>query len=226
MQPQPQSPSLLRLSFNQNNTCFAAASATGFQVFRINPFTELFRRDFSGSGIGHVEMLFHSNILALVGGGSRPQFPPNKVMLWDDNKGRCFGELSFRSAVRSIRLRRDRIVVVVELKVFVYNIADFKLLHQVETVVNPKGLCAVSQSAGSLVLACPGLHKGQVRVDHLAAAQKRRTIFVSAHDSALACLALTLDGKFLATASSKGTLIRVFDSAKGTLLQEVCSVSY
>ncbi|KAF7818224.1 autophagy-related protein 18a-like [Senna tora] len=139
-------------------------------------------------------------------------------MIWDDHQGRCIGELSFRSAVRGVRLRRDRIIVVVEHKIFVYNFADLKLLHQIETFVNPKGLCAVSQLAGSLVLACPGLHKGQIRVEHYA---QKKTKFISAHDSRIACFALTLDGLLLATASTKGTLIRIFDTANGTLLQEV-----
>ena len=40
------------------------------------------------------------------------------------------------------------------------------------------------------------------------------TKFISAHDSELACLQLTLDGSMLATASEKGTLIRVYDAAK------------
>lgn len=215
-------PSLLRLSFNQDQTCFAAAADTGFGVYSCDPFRRLFRRDFSAGGIGHVEMLLRSNILAVVGGGSHPQFPPNKVLLWDDYKGRCFGELCFRDTVRGVRLRRDRIVVALEMKVLVYNFADFKLLHQVETVANPKGLCAVSQHGGSVVLACLGLHRGEVRVEHFA---KKKTNFVLAHSSSIVCFALTLCGKLLATASTRGTLIRVFDTANGALLQEVRFVS-
>lgn len=89
-------------------------------------------------------------------------------------------------------------------------------------MANPKGHCTVSQLADSMVLVCPGLHRGQVRVEHYA---QKKTSFVSAHDSGIACLALTLDGKFLATASTKGTLIRVFDTENATLLQEVGAVS-
>jgi WD repeat-containing protein 45 len=48
------------------------------------------------------------------------------------------------------------------LQVLVYNFADLKLLHQIETLANPLGLVAVSSTAESTVLACPGLHTGQV----------------------------------------------------------------
>uniref|UniRef100_A0A6N2MLN8 Autophagy-related protein 18a n=1 Tax=Salix viminalis TaxID=40686 RepID=A0A6N2MLN8_SALVM len=225
--PQSTSPtpriSLLHLSFNQDFGCFAAGTDHGFRINNCDPFREIFRRDFdgvgnSGGGIGVVEMLFRCNILALVGGGPDPQYPPNKVMIWDDHQSRCIGELSFRSEVRSVKLRRDRIIVVLEQKIFVYNFADLKLLHQIETIANPKGLCAVSHGAGSLVLVCPGLQKGQVRVEHYSS---RRTKFIMAHDSRIACFALTQDGQLLATASTKGTLVRIFNTADGTLLQEV-----
>lgn len=210
---------LYRVSFNQNGSCFAIGTDCGISVYSCDPFCEMFRRYFdNGGGIGIVEMLFRSNILVFVGNGDNPQYPRNKVIIWDDHQSRCIGELRFRSAVRGVRLRRDCIVVILEQKIYIYNFADVKLVHQIETISNPKGLCEISQTAVSPVLVCPGLQNGQVRVEHFTS---KRTKFVFAHDSRIASFALSHDGHVLATASIKGTLIRIFSTQDGTLLQEV-----
>ncbi|GFY90588.1 transducin/WD40 repeat-like superfamily protein [Actinidia rufa] len=122
-------PSLLHLSFNQDFGCFASGTDRGFRIYNCDPFREIFRR--------------RSTL--------------NKVMIWDDHQGRCIGELSFRSEVKSVRLIKDKIVVVLLQKIFVYNFSDLKLLHQIETIANPKGLCEVSHQSASMVLVCPGL---------------------------------------------------------------------
>ncbi|TMW96030.1 hypothetical protein EJD97_008012 [Solanum chilense] len=210
---------LYRVSFNQNGSCFAIGTDCGISVYSCDPYCEMFRRYFdNGGGIGIVEMLFRSNILVFVGNGDNPQYHRNKVIIWDDHQNRCIGELRFRSAVRGVRLRRDCIVVILEQKIFIYNFADLKLVHQIETMSNPKGLCEISQTAVSPVLVCPGLQNGQVRVDHFTS---KRTKFIFAHDSRIASFALSHEGNVLATASTKGTLIRIFSTQDGTLLQEV-----
>ncbi|XP_038980399.1 autophagy-related protein 18c-like [Phoenix dactylifera] len=209
---------LLSVSWNQDYGCFAAGTSNGFRIFNCDPFKETFRRDLKGGGFGIVEMLFRCNILALVGGGANPQYPPNKVMIWDDHQSRCIGEFAFRSDVRAVKLRQDLIVVVLEHKIYVYKFLDLKLLHQIETLANPRGLCCLSHHSNTSVLACPGLHRGQVRVEHFGL---KVTKFISAHDSHIACITLTMDGLLLATASTKGTLIRIFNTMDGTRLQEV-----
>lgn len=127
------------------------------------------------NGIGIVEMLFRCNLLALVGGGPSPRYPPNKVMIWDDHRGRCIGELSFRQRVLAVKLRRDRVAVALMDRVYVYNFSDLTLLDQIHTVNNPLGLLSLSPDAGGLysgagesvgmVLACPSINRGGVRVE-------------------------------------------------------------
>jgi len=213
-----QAAELLYVGFNQDQGCFACGTDSGFRIFNCDPFKQTYRRDFPNGGIGIVEMLFRCNILALVGGGRNPRYPPNKVMVWDDHQNRCIGELSFRSEVKAVRMSRERVVVVLEYKVYVYNFADLNLLHTIETASNPRGLCSLCPDSRACVLACPGLQKGHVKVELF---DITRTTIVPAHESSLGHLATNLDGTRLATASERGTLVRVWDTKSGQRLHEL-----
>lgn len=209
---------ILYASFNQDQGCFACGMDDGFRIYNCEPFRETFcRSDFKG-GIGIVEMLFRCNLLALVGGGRNPKFPENIVKIWDDHQNRAIGELMFRSEVKAVKLRRDRVVVVLLQKVYVYRFSDLKLLDQISTVENERGLIALCPDSSSVVLACPGVTQGSARVELY---DLRKSHIIPAHESKLAALALNQQGTRLATASDKGTLIRIFDTSTGELLKEL-----
>jgi hypothetical protein len=218
---------ILFCGFNQDQSCFVCGTESGFRVYNSDPFTLTFRRDFD-AGLGPVAMLFRCNILALVGGGSKPRFQLHKVMIWDDKQPRCIAELSFRSQVRAVRLRRDLVVIAIDTKIYMYRFADLSLVEHVETINNPKGLVALSSSPDQIVFACPGMQKGRVLVvfyntdpSDEAAPQRSRTTIIAAHETSLAVIAVNFDGTRLATASEKGTLVRVYDTATAAQLQEL-----
>ncbi|KAE8668506.1 Autophagy-related protein 18c [Hibiscus syriacus] len=188
-----------------------------FRIYNCQPFKETFNRNLKTGSFKIVEMLFRCNILALVGGDSNSHYPPTKVIIRDDSQSRCIGEFGFRYEVRAVKLRRDRIVVVLEHKIYVHSFLTLELLHQIVTLANPRGLCCLSYHSNTSVLACPGLYRGQVRVEHFGLNVVK---LINAHDSDIACLTLTFDGLLLVTASTKGTLIRIFDTMDGTCLQE------
>lgn len=157
--------SLLTCAFNQDGGCLAIGTTSGFSVHNLHPqYAVSVKRDLNG-GIGLVEMLFRCNLMALVGGGPSPQAPPHRVLIWDDHAKREIGELSFRQVVLRVRLRKDAIAVALRDRVYVYHLADLSLRDKIYTADNPHGLLCLSTQIQDMVLACPSVTPGHVRVE-------------------------------------------------------------
>ena len=216
MDTKSSSEKILHINFNQDQTCFAVSIEKGFRIFNSYPFKDTFKREFDG-GIGIISMLFRSNILALVGGGAHPNYPPNKVILWDDHQMKCIGELSFKTDVKAVKLRKDRIIVALEQRIYIYQISDLKLIDVIDTYLNPFGICTLCPKDSTIVVS-PDKNKGHIRIINYDA---NTNIEVKAHESSINSISINQDGKLCATASDKGTLIRIFSTEKGKLIQEL-----
>lgn len=161
----PTQSSLLSCTFNQDGGCLAIGTTTGFSVHNIHPKCSLsVQRQLQG-GIGQVELLFRCNLMALVGGGPCPHSPPHRVLIWDDHIPKEAGELSFRQVVLRVRLRKDTIAVALRDRVYVYHLADLSLRDKIYTADNPHGLLSLSTQIQDMVLACPSVTTGHVRVE-------------------------------------------------------------
>ncbi len=123
-------------------------------------------------------------------------------------------------------------------------------LHTFPTQPNPRGLVSLSPSSANSVLAFPAPASaaptsntkssssssssgvsGTVQVVDLSADEADKDVpplVIAAHDSRLSCLSVNIAGTLLATASDKGTLIRVFSTERtegggsgGTMVAEL-----
>ena len=95
-----------------------------------------------------------------------------------------------------------------------------RVIHTIRDIPsNPKGLCALSVDNEKSYLAYPGSSQvGEVQI--FDTINLRAITMIPAHDSPLAAIAFDWYGTKLATASEKGTVIRVFSVPQGKRLFE------
>ena len=112
-------------------------------------------------------------------------------------------------------------------RVLVYSLSSQPVkLFSYETGENQKGLVAMSSqttAAGNCVIAFPGRAPGQIQVVEIPTSASNSsskptnppTSIILAHNSSLSSIAVSPNGQYVASASEKGTLIRVFESKSG-----------
>ncbi|XP_043483225.1 WD repeat domain phosphoinositide-interacting protein 4-like [Leptopilina heterotoma] len=219
---------ILSLRFNQDQGCFTCCMESGLRIYNVEPLVEQahFESDLMGS-IGIGEMLWRTNIIAIVGGGSKPKYADNTVLIYDDQAKKFVLEITFTGPIKAVRLRRDKLIVALqrEIHVFSFPVPTRRLLT-LETRDNPKGLMEVATlaTANKQLLAFPGHKIGSVQLVDLGATDSGSSsapATLTAHQGALACLAVNPSGTMVATASAQGTLVRVWDSARRQLLVEL-----
>uniref|UniRef100_A0A8C6S9C2 WD repeat domain, phosphoinositide interacting 1 n=1 Tax=Neogobius melanostomus TaxID=47308 RepID=A0A8C6S9C2_9GOBI len=130
---------------------------------------------------------------------------PERINIYHFKKGTEICSYSYPRPVRCVRLNRQRLVVCLEESIYIHNIKDMKLLQTL-------GVC------GSYLAFPSSLGSGELQL-YDAAALSPVTV-IPAHHSPLAALCFNASASRLASASQKGTVIRVFSVPQGQRLFE------
>ncbi|KAF9897734.1 autophagy protein [Lobosporangium transversale] len=186
----------------------------------------LISRFLADSSIGIVEMLFCTSLVAIVGAGDQPVSSPRRLQIINTKRQSTICELTFPTSILSVKLNRKRLIVVLEDQIYVYDISNMKLLHTIETSPNPNAICALSPSSDNCYLAYPSptpsptspFHNngrddshgpsGDVLIFNALTLQVVN--IVQAHKTSVSNISINFDGTMLATASDKGTVIRIW----------------
>uniref|UniRef100_A0A8C4R7G9 WD repeat domain, phosphoinositide interacting 2 n=1 Tax=Eptatretus burgeri TaxID=7764 RepID=A0A8C4R7G9_EPTBU len=199
-------------NFNQDYTSLAVGSKSGYRLFTLNSVDKLEQiyECTDTEEVCIVERLFSSSLVAIVS-----LTAPRKLKVCHFKKGTEICNYSYSNTILAVKLNRQRLIVCLEESLYIHNIRDMKVLHTIrETPPNPAGLCALSISNDNCFLAYPGSATiGEAQV--FDTVNLRAVTMIPAHDSPLAAMAFDATGTRLATASEKGTVIRVFTVPEG-----------
>ena len=279
------------VSFNQTGSCLTIGTSQGYGLYNCSPFgkfhSELAANNASSDttgGYSIVEMLFSTSLVALVGNGASPQLSPRTLRLINTRRGTVVCEISFPTPVLSVQMNRGRLVVLLALQVYVYDLPTLSLLRVIDRAPTRSHQVCVSAGSGRNLLVYPspsqtiaselrpGLTTNNVNLlhnklsdplsedmevdagdsdsdleDNIAASDVAApvsssvhahprtkhgdvivfdldalepTLVVEAHENAIAAIALSADGSLLATASERGTIVRVFSTVTGLKLYQ------
>ncbi|KAL3986280.1 WD domain G-beta repeat family protein [Acanthocheilonema viteae] len=220
------------VGFNQDATSLALGAASSYALYSIKKtdkldlihesyrqFSDDKKKSVEVSEIMLIERLFSSSLLMLVSTQA-----PRKLRIYHFQKNNEICAQSYTNTVLAVRLNRDYMVVCLEDIVYIHTVKDMKadifpVIHTIrDTPSNISGIVDLSSTVNSF-LAYPGsINNGHVQLFDVTRLNSMNTI--SAHTSPLAALRFSYDGKKLATASTRGTVIRVFDTESGDRLYE------
>ena len=206
---------ILYINFNQDGTCIAVGTETGFKIINISPFLDLYYKDLNG-GIGIIEMLYKTNILALVGGGKNPKFKLNELIIWDEEKDTQICKIKTKYKILNTKIRENKIYIANKSQILVFDFNTLNLIETLETK-NIRGLISLCYKED--IVAYPDIqHEGTVKIKNY---DKNKEDILKAHKTPLNCIQLNQDGTMIGTCSLKGTLIRVYNIANKQLIREV-----
>ncbi|KAF2143729.1 uncharacterized protein K452DRAFT_224868 [Aplosporella prunicola CBS 121167] len=209
------------VTFNQDYSALGVATKKGIRLYDTEPFSKYFEGEEGDVSI--MEMLFSTSLVALIQS-------PRLLRIRNTKRHSTICELTFPTRVLAVRLNRKRLVVVLEDQIYLYDISNMKMLYTIETSPNPHGIVALSPSSERNHLVYPLPKKDAPNFSaaphapptgpHVAPRTGELLIFdatkmeavnvIEAHQGPLSCIALNNEGTLLATASEKGTIIRVF----------------
>jgi len=126
-------------------------------------------------------------------------------------------ELNFLSTVLNVKLSYAHLLAVLENKIHIFDLRTMKIIHTLDTCLNPHGLCATSVGDAHALMAYPASEEsGELFIYDTRALGN--VAYIRAHNTPLRVAAFNAQGTRLATCSHTGTVIRVFAIPSGKKL--------
>ncbi|TMW42219.1 hypothetical protein DOY81_012701, partial [Sarcophaga bullata] len=189
-------------------------SKNGFRLYTINAcdkIDEIFAKE-NAKQIRIVERLFNTSLVVLV-----TQEKPNCLKMLHFKKKQDICNCVYPSEILCVRMNRFRLIVCLAESIHIHDIRESYI--PIENIApNEYGLCSLSLNSHLAFPICTT--SGELRIFNQYANKLKTGLTIKAHDTALSAMNFSPNGLLLATASERGTVIRVFCVKNGQRVQE------
>jgi WD40 repeat protein len=139
------------------------------------------------------------------------------LFFWDDKGSVVLGKLEFTSTIVNLEFQSHHVFVLCEHAMFVYEFPNLCQIWRSEKSAEQDFL-SLFYDLDFKTAAFPSFSRTKV---HIFSIDSMQSHAISVSESTVVCASICPRGKWLATASQKGTLIRLFDMETGEPLKEL-----
>ncbi len=203
------------ISFCDHYQYLFCTTNTGFIVYKIDPFKCEIIRSFEG-GLRLGQMIFSKRIFFLNGSGQNTDYPINRITIWDDTKQKNIAEVSLNCKVISLGVGNyDNFIITTYRKAYLYELKSISLLKTYD-------ICSFSPTIRLLkddfILGYISLSPSTE--NNVIIRSKNRYLSINSNQTYLSKIAISHNGKFLATSSSNGHIIKLFSLINTEVIAE------
>ena len=212
---------ILYSTFNNDSSCFCLGTTKGFRIYGSYPLKCYGITEIDG-GISIIDILNRSNILGFVGTGKSDK-SLNKVILWDYTKSKALNEIISMYDIKNIKLKRTKLFIITEKNINVFTLGSYEKIDTIKTCQNKNGIFGISLDPKTNIIAYPSVDVGKIIIKNYDEKKNNNycTLEINAHQTEIIALAMNNDGSLVASASEKGTIIKIFKTKDSALIQEL-----
>ncbi|XP_055337268.1 WD repeat domain phosphoinositide-interacting protein 2-like [Paramacrobiotus metropolitanus] len=212
-----QHPQIISCRFSPTGSSLLATTPTGFIIYNIDKdgIATLHHEYDVGTPIRFAERLYATNLVAYATVKN-----PDVFVVFHCKKRKIICDFRYPSDINIIRFNRQRVVIAIKDVIYIHNVRNMQIVHLIKDAPeNPRNLMELAVSENCGYLAFPGkIDNGSLRIFDVF--QLQDVTSIQASTTPLTSIRFDPTGARIATASIKGTCIRVYDSQAGNKLYE------
>lgn len=212
------------MEFNQDKTHIIVYRSDELKIINMDPFRLLHFIN-TLPKIKLARMFYKSNLIFFAGKdpiniensfNNENLYPSNVLNIYDDVKKEVIESIKLNTEIEEVQVTKNFVSILSGIHIYVYKLEDLKKYVYKFDVTN-KNYCL---SNNSIIYVGQNKNQPENEIIKILTFGDNKTIEIKAHENKIKCMAINKEATHLATASERGTIIRIFNIQNGDKLFE------